>query len=277
MICPPTPAPETFETNAYSPMMVTAPLVQQQAQMSQMRTLSGQYELPPLELQAQLNESSSHISFLPRSESMEVANDPRFMANSVIAKRLAAFQTISVVAVLMVNLSVKQMFSLQKDVNLGEATGIVQYVGFLIMSVVFLMDLFTVIVIVQQLFMTYRLLTAGPTGFEAAKAFYLESNIVSLRHLAVKGFLCSLPLFVASTSCMIYVVFAKEGNPLLAIPSFLLLAIGSMALLYVNCTHAGIFKDRYCLAKSSEQPLLSPADAVASRNRTRSFLGGLDV
>jgi len=213
------------------------------------------------------------ISQLPRSESMEVTNDPRFFSNSVITKRLAAFQTVSVVSVLMVNLSVKQMFILEKDMDLTKARGVAQYVGFILMSTVFLMDLFTVIVVVQQLFMTFRLLTTGPTGFEVAKSFYLNPNIVTMRHSAVKGFLFSLPLFAASSCLMVFVKFDKQGNSLLAIPPVAFLLVFSMLLCFVNWKHSHVFLERYMLAKQHSEPLLMHADQMSMRAR----LGNLDV
>merc|ERR1719382_476991 len=88
----------------------------------------------------------------------------------------------------MVNLSVKQMFTLEKEIKIDTMKGVIQYTGFCLMCVVFVLNLTTVIVLIQQLFMTYRLLTAGPTGFEIAKSYYLNPNIVTMRHMAVKGF-----------------------------------------------------------------------------------------
>merc|ERR1719229_1940190 len=119
----------------------------------------------------------------------------------------------------MVNLSVKQMFTLQKDIKIDTADGVVQYTGFCLMCIVFLLDLTTVIVLIQQLFMTFRLLTVGPTGFEIAKSYYLNPNIVTMRHAAVKGFFLSLPLLVLSSSCMVWVSFAESNKRPLAIPA----------------------------------------------------------
>merc|ERR1719436_434110 len=110
------------------------------------------------------------------------------------------------------------MFHLQKNIDVYTVTGVVQYIGFLTMSMTFLMNLATVVVLIQQLFMTFRLLTVGPTGFEAAKSYYLNPNVVTMRHMAVKCFFFSLPLFVASTSCMIWVAFSKSRRQELAIP-----------------------------------------------------------
>jgi len=221
-------------------------------------------------------ELSGPLSALPRSESMDVTNDPRFFSNNVIAKRLAAFQTISVVAVLMVNLSVKQMFTLQKNIEIETTDGIVQYLGFCLMCIVFLLNLTTVIVLIQQLFMTYRLLTVGPTGFEMAKSYYLNPNIVTMRHCSVKGFFFSLPLFVASSGCMVWTEFSNSGTARLAIPVVVILALVSLMLLFIIQKHQSIFKERYNIAKAHEEPLMSHIDHLSQRSRGGGFLG-LDV
>merc|ERR1712007_247493 len=140
-------------------------------------------------------------------------------------------------------------------------------------------DLFAVVVVIQQLFMTYRLLTAGPTGFEIAKSYYLNPNVVTMRHMAVKGFICSLPTFVASSSCMVYVQFYKAGRALLAIPVFAVLGLFTLIVCFVNMKHASIFKERYILAKDHEHPLLSHVETMSSRSRSGGFgsFMGVDV
>mmetsp|Transcript_91635 Transcript_91635/g.231193 ORF Transcript_91635/g.231193 Transcript_91635/m.231193 type:complete len:227 (-) Transcript_91635:71-751(-) len=218
---------------------------------------------------------SGPLAALPRSESMDVNNDPRFFSNNVISKRLAAFQTICVVSVLMVNLSVKQMFLLEKSIDITTATGVVQYTGFCMMCVVFLLNLTTVIVLIQQLFMTYRLLTVGPTGFEVAKSYYLNPNVVSMRHGAVKGFFFSLPLFIASSGCMVWTTFKTSGTQKLAIPVVIVLFLMALLLWFINAKHSSIFKERYNLAKLHEEPLLTHVESVSHRSRGGFF--GLDV
>lgn len=218
------------------------------------------------------------FAFLPRSDSMDCVNDPRFMSNSVIAKRLAAFQTISVVAVIMVNLSKATMFNLEKDMDVNSGhIGAIQYAGFVVMTLVFLFNLTTVIVVVQQLFMTYRLLTTGPTGFEVAKSYYLNPNITTLRHCTIKLFFFSLPLFVIGSGAMVVVNFSKHPNSEpLAWPIVGFLAIASMVLCWINNKQQTIFKERYQLAKAHEQPLLSHVEGMSSRGRT-GFFTGVDV
>lgn len=221
---------------------------------------------------------SPPLAALPRAVSMDVSNDPRFFTESVIAKRLVAFQTIVVVAVLMVNLSVKQMFTLKKSIDISTAHGVVQYSGFVLMTTVFLLNLTTVIVLIQQLFQTYRLLTVGPTGFEIAKSYYLNPNIVTMRHMAVKGFFFSLPAFVASSSCMVFVSFSATHEEKLSIAVVAMLLIASMLLVFVNMKHTTIFKHTYALARSHQEPLLSHVETVSQSNRSMGgWFMGLDV
>lgn len=225
------------------------------------------------------SDRSPAFFLLPRSESMDLTNDPRFFSNNVITKRLVAFQTISVVSVLMVNLSIKQMFVLEKkDMNVHTVNGVIRYTGFALMTVVFLLDLFTVIVIISQLFMTYRLLTAGPTGFEIAKSYYLNPNIVTMRHMAVKGFLWSLPVFVASTGCMVLSSFSSPLEEGMAWPLVILILLCSLSLAWVINKHQSIFKERYAVARMHERPLLSAVhpSSVSQPGGVAQFFG-LDV
>jgi len=197
---------------------------------------------------------------------MDVVNDPRFMSDSVISRRLAAFKTICFVATLMVNLSVKQMFALEKNtIDLSTARGIVRYSGFVMMSLVFLMNLIAVIVLIQQLFMTYRLMTAGSTGFEVAKSYYLHPDIVSMRHKAVKGFFLSLPLFLISSTCMVFHSFDKEGLSVLAYPVVGLFILAAMMLWRLNSRNASVFKNSYNSCKAHEEPLLSQLDTFTDK------------
>jgi len=203
-----------------------------------------------LDFKGQHSEAAGLIE-LVKSESMDLNNDPRYFHGNVIVKRLSAFKTLSVVATLMLNLAVGQMFALSKD---KEDVTLIQYFGFCSMTLVFLICLFTVIVILQQMFQVYRLLTVGSNGFEIAKSFYLNPNIVLLRHMSVRGFFFSLPLFMASTGCMIYVSFGPKRAHL-SLPICIILICVSLMLWCVNIKHRSIFKERYLIAKSWESPL----------------------
>merc|ERR1719218_469888 len=135
---------------------------------------------------------------LVHSESMHVTNDPRFFQDSVLSKRLAAFGGLSVVSGLMVG-TCSDVISMKKDINLATLEGKLQLVSFSIMTFVLFANIIATYVGVAQIYHTYRLETAGPTGFEMATSYYLNPNIVSFRHLAIKGMLHSLPLYLVAT------------------------------------------------------------------------------
>jgi len=233
--------------------------------------MAGMY---PQSFEGAHSERSFVLEALPRSESMDMSNDPRFFTTNVIGKRLTAFKVISVVSTLVLNLAAGQMFMLAQNLNIRALHGVVALMGFMIMASVFLMNLFTVVVLVQQLFLTYRLLTAGPLGFEVAKSYYLNPNIVSMRHTAVKFFYSSLPLFVASSCFMVFQQFDVSGSWPLAVPICVLLAFASVVFYLVNRIHSQVFKESYMLSKAHEQPLMSHIQAVTARS---SSLFGLDV
>merc|ERR1719223_2638146 len=93
--------------------------------------------------------------------------------------------------------------------DLSSLDGQLQFVSFAIMTVVLFANVIANYVGVAQVYHSYRLETAGPTGFEMATSYYLNPNIVSWRHIAVKGMLHSLPLFLISTGFRIAVNFDR--------------------------------------------------------------------
>merc|ERR1712151_1036541 len=76
--------------------------------------------------------------------------------------------------------------------------GIWQLIGFMLLSLVVFAEIFAVYVGVAQPYHTYRLMTAGPTGFEAATMYYLDNGIIFWRHTAIRLMLYSLPIYVTS-------------------------------------------------------------------------------
>merc|ERR1711990_1401259 len=113
------------------------------------------------------------------AESMELQNDPRFFSGNVINKRLAAFGKLSIVSGLMLGTSMGQLFSLKKNMDFSERHplyGCIAYwqiTGFFIQMCVTFMCITALYIICHQMFYTFRLMTAGPTGFEMASMFYL--------------------------------------------------------------------------------------------------------
>merc|ERR1719327_1235384 len=155
---------------------------------------------------------------LARDESMDVSNDPRFFAKNVMDKRLAAFKSLTIVSSLMFGTSLGQCFKLKKDMNFHRLDPYVgsialwQAVGFILSVMVAVMCLLALYVIAHQLFYTYRLMTAGPTGFEQASVFYLTRVITMWRHLAIKCLFNGLWMFIFLVGVQLFVIFYKDAD-----------------------------------------------------------------
>merc|ERR1719265_2842370 len=148
---------------------------------------------------------------LLHSESMDLSNDPRFFQYTVLNKRLAAFSSLSVVSGLMVGTSTA-VISMKKDMDMTTFDGQLQFVSFAIMTMVLFANIIATYIGVAQVYHAYRLETAGPTGFEMATSYYLNPNIIAWRHIAIKGMLHSLPLFLISTGLRIAVAFERSAE-----------------------------------------------------------------
>merc|ERR1719213_1480700 len=101
--------------------------------------------------------------------------------------------------------------SMKKDMDLSTLDGQLHFVSFAIMTWVLFVNIIATYVGVAQVYHAYRLETAGPTGFEMATSYYLNPNIVSWRHLAVKCMLNSLPLFLVATGIRININFERAA------------------------------------------------------------------
>lgn len=246
---------------------------------------------------------------LARAESMELQNDPRFFSSNVIDKRLAAFGKLSIVAGLMMGTSMGQLFSLKKDMDFSKynklygCIGWWQFSGFILQMVVAFMCLISLYTICHQMFYTYRLMTAGPTGFELASMFYLTKSIVMWRHFAIKCLLNGLALFVLSSGITLFVKFIKDagaghakvivlnvekgwsmdgeiasganiGTHLdirvhTALAYFVLVCFLSCACLLrqIRLHHLSAFREYYSSARAATQPLQQTLLQMAHRNR----------
>lgn len=155
---------------------------------------------------------------LARDESMDVSNDPRFFAKSVMDKRLGAFKSLTIVSSLMFGTSLGQCFKLKKNMNFAEWDPLVgniaiwQIVGFAISVAVAVMCLLSLYIICHQLFYANRLITSGPTGFEQASVFYLTRVIVMWRHLAIKCLFNGLWLFIFLIGIQLFCKFYKDAD-----------------------------------------------------------------
>jgi hypothetical protein len=202
---------------------------------------------------------------LIHSESMEMSNDPRFFQHSVLNKRLAAFSSLSVVSGLMVGTSTA-VISMKKDMDLWTFDGQLQFASFGIMTLVMFANVIATYVGVAQVYHAYRLETAGPTGFEMASSYYLNPNIVSWRHIAIKCMLHSLPLFLISTGMRIAVNFDMEAEKPLHLSFWgarffglfymTVFTLMGVVVWYLHHKHTAIFRERYSVARDREMPHL---------------------
>lgn len=153
-----------------------------------------------------------------RDESMDISNDPRFFAKSVMDKRLGAFKSLTIVSSLMFGSSMMQCFKLKKNMDFSHWDPLVgniaiwQLCGFCIAVAVSVMCLLSLYVISHQLFYANRLMTSGPTGFEQASVFYLTRVIVMWRHLAIKCLFNGLSLFIFLVGLQLFCAFYKDAD-----------------------------------------------------------------
>jgi len=168
-------------------------------------------------LSAGLASCLSHFN-LAREESMDVTNDPRFFAASVMDKRLGAFKNLTLVSGLMFASSVMQCFKLKKDFDLSAYDPLVGYIGwwqllsFLITIITASLCLFSLYVISHQFFFANRFRTSSPTGFEQASVFYLTRVIVMWRHIAIKCLFHGISLFMFELGLQLFTAFYKDAD-----------------------------------------------------------------
>jgi len=273
-----------------------------------------------------LDESLEHVAErlgFARAESMDLVNDPRFASGNIINKRLAAFKGLSMVSGLMLGTSIGQCFALDKGMDFSRydpelfggfpilgCIGWWQIAGFTIQVAVVFMSMMATYVICHQLFYTYRLLTAGPTGFEQASMFYLNKTVCMWRHLAIKCLLNGLWLFLAGSGTTLFVKFyldargtdqhyekvivenPVDGNvttvegPEEGVDMFVhvMLAYGVLALFIsfavllfvVRRQHLGAFRECYTSAKAASVPLIDAARNMQTRSHRAMLAVGND-
>lgn len=235
----------------YSPMVTKAPTE---------AALHGEHaDLTPL-----MKTMEEHTGLI-HSESMDLSNDPRFFQDSVLQKRLAAFSSLSVVSGLMVGTSTA-VISMRKDMNIWSFDGSLQFLSFLIMTFVLFANIIATYVGVAQVYHTFRLETAGPTGFEMATSYYLNPNIVAWRHLAIKCMLISMPMFLVSTGLRVTVNFDREAGVidppsrycahLLGGIFLVVYSVMGLIVYLIHQKHVDIFRERYDAVSSREHSYL---------------------
>lgn len=206
-----------------------------------------------------------------RSDSMDVVNDPRFFQDNVINYRLAAFAGLSVVSGLLVQNCMDQLFDMDKNMQIFtqhhrifHPNGILQLIAFLILICILGMNMLATYVGVAQPYHTIRLMTAGPTGFDTAASYYLNRNIVTFRHAAIRAMLTSLPLYILQMGIRLVVKFDRATIDPLPPPTdtpwdsriqgiifCVVMSLMALGLWWIHLKHFAIFRDRYNQMHSS--------------------------
>jgi len=234
---------------------------------------------------------------------MDVTNDPRFFNDNVLNYRLAAFSGLSVISGLMVQNAMDQLFGMSKDMpifNSGSAVrsidGVLQLIAFLLLIYIMFANFLAVYVGVAQPYHVLRLMTAGPTGFDAAVSYYLNRNIVSWRHIAIKGMLASIPLYIFQMGLRLVVKFDRDTTASVDLPVdtplhsmvqgivfCLLMQCIAGLLLWLHYKHFQIFRERYEVMTEMIKPMqgfmsqqMAPR-SYAAANGTHNLFGFLDV
>jgi len=235
---------------------------------------------------------------LVRSESMTLVNDPRFFQGNVIDKRLQAFSGLGVISGLLVATAIDQIFNMKKDMVLSTVDGLFQLLGFASMTTVLFCNVLATYVVVAQSYHTYRLMTAGPNGFEMATSYYLNRNMVVWRHMAVKCMLFSLPMFLISSGIRMLVKFDRDelrqplwvqmgdveptglpppkpqigGFSILGICVCITYVVAGLVLYLIDHKHQLVFRDRYSVVMERERPLLQHVHGLTTRATSAAHL-----
>ena len=113
------------------------------------------------------------------------------------------------------------------------------------------------------MFQLTRLATGGSTGFEIAKSYYLNPNIVALRHMAVVSFFLCIPVSIAAIGLTVYVKLGGRHALKYSLPIAIFLLCASISLRFLYVKHRSIFKEKYSMCVAHQSPLL---DTLAQSN-----------
>jgi hypothetical protein len=111
---------------------------------------------------------------------------------------------------------------------------------------------------VAQPYHVFRLMTAGPTGFDAAASYYMNRNITAWRHFAIKGMLVSMSLYVLQMGLRLVVKFDRQTEAVPNLPGHTptvsfwqaiifcgTFQLTAASLLWCHYRHFSIFAERY--------------------------------
>lgn len=192
-----------------------------------------------------------------RSESMHINNDPRFFTDSVLLKRLDGFRVVAVTSTIFCTLSVKNVMLLESS-KLKVQDHPLQLVALVLMTLVFMLNILTVIVLVSQTFHVWRLTTTGSTGFEVSRSYYTNHNIVVARRWATRGFFISVPMFVIAMASTNYVEFT-EGKSTQWVRAYIVCGLMVLAAIFISLLTlkiSAVFHEKYRQAAQYNLPLI---------------------
>lgn len=214
-----------------------------------------------------------------RSDSMALSNDPRFMQDSVIEKRLSAFGGLSACSAFMMAYARSQVQHPGNMTDFKSLEGVFHTLSFILATMALFGNLICMYVTMAQVYHIHRLESSGPTGFEMAAAYYLNPNMCAWRHFAVNCMLVSLPLFLLATGLHCEVAFAAKDFPLskasahvLDIEALVIMGaffLFGMVLWYIHCIHAWIWKEKYDTAMQNATPYLSKVQGMMNAGKMK--------
>lgn len=190
-----------------------------------------------------------YLRMLPRCKSVDLENDPRIFHANVIGKRFSAFSSVSVGATLVASLSLTTAAGVE---NMARSWP--TFIALSLMLLVFVMNIFTVLVITQQYYQIHRLQTCSANGFDIAKSYYMNSNIIVLRHAAVKSFFWSLILYVFAVGTAAYAKM-RDTKPIMAHVTIVLLVIVGFYLGAVMRQQRIVFDEKIECIEKFKKPL----------------------
>lgn len=210
------------------------------------------------------------------TESIDLSNDPRFMGDTILDKRLAAFTALSIIASISTGAVCDNFFPFfdVADIRLEgwnhhpwrTVRTVIQLIGFLMMSFVLFVDVVATLVFATQFYFAYKLMTSGPIGFESARGFYKDPQMTAYRSKAALGLVLGLPLFVLATGCMLYAKFDKvERDAGVLHHSVCLTCFGvffcmALCIFRVGLDHQRVFSSK-CRMGNHVTPLLQNLDS----------------
>jgi hypothetical protein len=207
------------------------------------------------------------LSFI-RSESMEVRNDLRFFAGNVIMQRLGAFHVIAVSSLFIGSFSAKKMMELETDKqsDFERDSFKFRYAAIVAMAISFILCFTAAIIITVQLYHITRLATVGPTGFEMSKSYYLNANVTSMRHIAVKCFFLCIPAYMFAAGISIYVRLGGKAAIGRSAPLIIMLFSAAVVIIYAIRRLTATFLETYKKGASQMEPLLQHLEEFRGQN-----------